>query len=86
MRPPLLVRQGDKIVVPEGSHLRSRQTLMPAVPQTTTPKRTLPAVVVAYPARTAAVLPALRGRVLELRVALCDRVSRTGSARPRQAR
>jgi cobalt-zinc-cadmium efflux system membrane fusion protein len=73
---PLLVRQGDKIVVPEGSALRSRLTLMAAAEQSTTPMLTLPAVVEADPARTAAVLPALGGRVLELKVALGERVSR----------
>jgi cobalt-zinc-cadmium efflux system membrane fusion protein len=74
--PELMVRQGDKIFVPEGSALRSRLTVMPAAAQAISPKLVLPAIVESDPARTAAVLPALGGRVLELKVALGERVVR----------
>src|ERR1700691_1830375 len=74
--PPLLVRQGDKITVPEGSALRSRLTVVPAPLQTTSLKLTLPAVIESGPTRTAAVLPPLSGRVVELKVALGERVSK----------
>ncbi|MGO9514949.1 MAG: efflux RND transporter periplasmic adaptor subunit [Steroidobacteraceae bacterium] len=74
--PVLLVRQGDKILVPEGSELRSRLTVTPAAAQPVSAKLVLPAVVESNPARTAAVLPALGGRVLELKVALGERVVR----------
>jgi len=74
--PALMVRQGDKILVPEGSALRSRLSVEPAAAQPVDPKLVLPAVVESDPARTALVLPALGGRVLELKVALGDRVAR----------
>jgi len=72
---PLMVRQGDQILVPEGSALRDRLTVEPAAVQPLDPKLVLPAIVESDPARTANVLPALGGRVLELRVALGERVA-----------
>ena len=72
----LMVRQGDKIVVPEGSALRSRLNVMAAAAQAVEPKLLLPAVVESDPARTAAVLTPLSGRLIALKVALGDRVSR----------
>src|ERR1700729_2414934 len=74
--PDLMVRQGDKIVVPEGSALRSRLQVVAAAAQTVEPKLSLPAVVESDPARTAAVLTPLSGRLIALKVALGDRVSR----------
>jgi membrane fusion protein, heavy metal efflux system len=73
--PALMVRQGDKILVPEGSALRGRLSVEAAVAEPIDPKLVLPAVVESDPARTALVLPALGGRVLELKVALGDRVT-----------
>jgi membrane fusion protein, heavy metal efflux system len=72
--PELMVRRGDKIIVPEGSALRSRLTVQPASTEAVSPKLMLPGVVESDPARTASVLPALGGRVLELKVALGERV------------
>ncbi|MDB6100051.1 MAG: hypothetical protein JWO52_50 [Gammaproteobacteria bacterium] len=72
---PSLVRQGDKIIVPEGSSLRHRLTVMPAEAETVSPKLLLPAVVESDPSRTAAVLAPVAGRVLDVKVALGDRVS-----------
>jgi cobalt-zinc-cadmium efflux system membrane fusion protein len=72
---PLVVRQGDKLSVPEGSALRERLTVSPAAAETVRPKLQLPAVVESDPARTVSVLPALSGRVLHLKVALGDRVA-----------
>ena len=74
--PDLMTRQGDKILVPEGSALRSRLSVTPALVEAVNAKLFLPAVVESDPARTAAVLPPLGGRVLELKVALCERVVR----------
>jgi cobalt-zinc-cadmium efflux system membrane fusion protein len=74
--PDLMTRQGDRILVPEGSALRSRLRVMPAASQPVNAKLVLPAVVESDPARTASVLPALGGRVLELKVALGERVVR----------
>jgi membrane fusion protein, heavy metal efflux system len=74
--PAAFVRQGDKIVVPEGSALRARLAVMPARSEPVSSEWVLPGVVESDPARTAAVLPALAGRVVALKVALGDRVVR----------
>jgi cobalt-zinc-cadmium efflux system membrane fusion protein len=74
--PVSLVRQGDMILIPEGSALRKRLSVIPAPMQALSPELYLPAVVESEPSRTAAVLAALGGRVLELKVALGDRVVR----------
>jgi len=74
--PQLLVRRGDKILVPEGSALRNRLSVMPAAAQAVSAKLVLPGVVEADPARTAAVLTPLGGRVIALKVSLGDRVAR----------
>ena len=73
--PALMVRQGDKIFVPEGSALRNDLTVMPAVSKPVSGVMVLPAVVEADPARTAAVLTPLSGRLVTLKVGLGDRVS-----------
>lgn len=74
--PELLVRQGDKIIVPEGSALRNRLRVTPAPLQTISAKLVLPGIVESDPARTDAVLTPLSGRVIALKVALGDRVMR----------
>jgi cobalt-zinc-cadmium efflux system membrane fusion protein len=74
--PELMVRQGDKILVPEGSSLRARLSVMAVSLQPVSPKLLLPAVVESDPARTAAVLTPLSGRLIALKVALGDRVVR----------
>jgi cobalt-zinc-cadmium efflux system membrane fusion protein len=74
--PQLMARQGDKIIVPEGSALRGRLNVETAAAQAVSPKLLLPAVVESDPARTAAVLTPLSGRLIALKVALGDRVSR----------
>ena len=73
--PPALQRQGDKIVVPADSPLRSRIAFAPAATRSAGGKLSLPGVVEADPARTVAVLPPLAGRLAELKVSLGDRVS-----------
>lgn len=74
--PAMFVRQGERIVVPEGSPLRSRLTVLPAPAEPVRALLLLPGVVEADPARTAAVLTPLAGRIVELKVALGDRVAR----------
>jgi cobalt-zinc-cadmium efflux system membrane fusion protein len=74
--PEMMVRHGDKILVPEGSALRDRLTVQPAMVETVVSELVIPGLVESDPARTAAVLPALGGRVLELKVALGERVVR----------
>jgi membrane fusion protein, heavy metal efflux system len=72
--PELMVRSGDKIIVPEGSALRNRLSVMPAPAKPVSPRLILPAIVESDPARTAAVLTPLSGRLIALKVALGDRV------------
>jgi len=72
--PAMLVRQGNQIVIPESSPLRKRLTVTPAHAEAVSAKLVLPALVESDPARTAAVLTPLGGRVLEIKVALGDRV------------
>jgi cobalt-zinc-cadmium efflux system membrane fusion protein len=69
-----LVRQGESIVIPEHSRLRERLSVMPARAEVTNARLKLPGIVESDPARTAAVLSPLAGRVLEIKVALGDRV------------
>ena len=66
----------DVVAIPKGSSLRDRIEIAPAEARTVAAKLVLPGVVEADPARTATVLPPLGGRILELKVALGDRVSR----------
>ena len=72
----LMVRQGDQIVVPEGSALRKALTMEPAAVRPVNAKIALPAVVESDPARTAAVLTPLAGRLISLKVSLGDRVKK----------
>ena len=74
--PAPMVRQGDKIIIPEGSPLRDRLTVVAAPAEAVNDKLVLPAIVESDPARTASVLTPLSGRVLELKVGLGDRVTR----------
>ena len=68
--PAWMVRQGNKIVIPEGSPLRSRLTVAPASADSIQAKLVLPGVVESDPARTAIVIPPLSGRVIDLKVRL----------------
>jgi membrane fusion protein, heavy metal efflux system len=72
----LMVRQGAKIFVPEGSALRARLSVTPATSQPVGAKLVLPGIVESDPARTAAVLAPVGGRLIALKVALGDRVTR----------
>jgi len=74
--PAAMIRQGDKIVVPEGSPLRERLSVAAAAGEPVSAKLVLPGIVEADPSRTAPVLTPLSGRVLELKVGLGDRVVR----------
>jgi membrane fusion protein, heavy metal efflux system len=72
---PSMLRQGNQIIVPAGSTLRERLTVMPAQVESVRAKLSLPAVVESDPTRTSTVLTPLSGRVLEVKVALGDRVT-----------
>jgi cobalt-zinc-cadmium efflux system membrane fusion protein len=69
-----IVRQGNKIVIPEGSPLRPRLTISSASADSIEPKLVLPGMVESDPARTATVIPQLSGRIIDLKVRLGDRV------------
>ena len=74
--PALMERQGNKVVIPEGSPLRSRLAVAPASADSVSLRLTLPGLVESDPARTASVIPPLSGRVLDLKVRLGDRVAK----------
>jgi cobalt-zinc-cadmium efflux system membrane fusion protein len=74
--PAWSVRQGDKILVPEGSPLRARLSVAAAAAVPVNARLVLPAMVEADPARTATVIPQLSGRVIDLKVRLGDRVAK----------
>jgi cobalt-zinc-cadmium efflux system membrane fusion protein len=74
--PAWSVREGDKIVVPEGSALRARLTVAAAAAAPVNARLVLPALVESDPARTATVIPQLSGRVIDLKVHLGDRVTK----------
>jgi cobalt-zinc-cadmium efflux system membrane fusion protein len=72
--PPALVHEGDKIIIPEGSPLRS-QVVVQQVEVKSSPRMVLlPASVEADPARTVNILPPVAGRVVKLLVQLGDHV------------
>lgn len=71
-----VIHTGNKIIIPAGSALRDRIVVMAAQSQTTSGQLSLPALVESDPARTAAVLTPLAGRVVKIAIALGDRVAR----------
>ncbi|HVO46916.1 MAG TPA: efflux RND transporter periplasmic adaptor subunit [Steroidobacteraceae bacterium] len=72
--PAALIRKDGRIIIPEGSPLRSRLAVAPAAAEPVGAQVRLPAVVESDPARTAPVLTPVAGRLLELRVSLGERV------------
>ncbi|MFZ6753575.1 efflux RND transporter periplasmic adaptor subunit [Undibacterium sp. Dicai25W] len=71
---PMLVRSGEKLIVPEKSPFRTRLKVA-TVTMTDIPHiLNFPAVVEANPSKTVNVLPPLTGRLLELKVKLGDSV------------
>jgi membrane fusion protein, heavy metal efflux system len=73
---PALVRQGNRIFVPERSPLRQRLTVQPALAEMRGGLVISPGVVESDPARTVTVLPPGAGRVHEVKVSLGARVKR----------
>ena len=71
---PMLVREGARISVPEGSPLRGKLTVAAVTEKEIQRTLALPAVVEADPARTVKVLPPVTGRVTALKVQLGGRV------------
>ena len=74
VRVPLLIKDGERIKIPIGSPLRSKLVIASVVEKEIERKLVLPAVVEADPARTVKVLPALAGRIVDLKVQLGSRV------------
>ncbi|VVD93649.1 Cobalt-zinc-cadmium resistance protein CzcB [Pandoraea iniqua] len=72
----IVLREGDKYIVPPDSALRSRLSVA-AVGLRDEPRMVqLPATVEADPARTANILPPVAGRIVELKVHLGDHVTK----------
>src|SRR5215831_9443102 len=74
--PPILTRIGDRIAVPSGSPLRERLAVAEPEVKEFAHTLVLPAMVEADPARTVKVLPAVAGRITELKVRLGERVTK----------
>ena len=71
---PMLIREGARISVPDGSPLRGKLTVAAVEEREIQHKLVLPAVVEADPSRTVKVLPPVAGRVTDLMVQLGERV------------
>jgi len=70
-----LLREGQRITIPEGSPLRDKLVIEPVAEQEIERTLVLPAVVEPDPARLAKVMTPLSGRVTELNVQLGQRVA-----------
>src|SRR5262245_40776164 len=72
---PMLIREGTRIRIPEGSPLRGKLTISGVAQQEIQRKLVLPAVVEAEPSLTVKVLPPVTRRVTDLKVQLGERVT-----------
>jgi cobalt-zinc-cadmium efflux system membrane fusion protein len=73
---PQLIKQNDRIVIPDKSPLRNELTVAPVGQREVERNLTLPAVVEADPARLVKILPPLAGRITQLKVQLGQRVEK----------
>jgi membrane fusion protein, heavy metal efflux system len=73
---PQFVKEGDLITLPEGSPMRGKLVIATVADKEIQRSLVLPAVVEADPSRTVKVLPAVAGRVVELKVDLGARVAK----------
>ena len=73
---PVVIAEHGQLQVPEKSPLRTELVVQPVEMRAAPHAMVFPATVEADPARTANVLPALTGRVVELKVGLGDHVAR----------
>jgi cobalt-zinc-cadmium efflux system membrane fusion protein len=71
---PAFIAQGDRVVIPAGSPLRSRLAVSPVIDVDVAQQMVAPAVVEADPAGQNRVLTPLAGRIVKLGVRLGDRV------------
>jgi cobalt-zinc-cadmium efflux system membrane fusion protein len=74
--PPSFIMQEERIVIPEGSALRSRLKIEPVTVKNSPHVLHLPGVVEADPARTINILPAVAGKVVKLNIQLGDQVKK----------
>ncbi len=72
---PHFIREGDRIVVPEGSPLRDKLVVETVAEQEIRRTLVLPAEVEADPSRLVKILPPLAGRITQLKVQLGERVT-----------
>jgi cobalt-zinc-cadmium efflux system membrane fusion protein len=72
---PFFVHEGDRIVVPEGSALRTKLTIEAVAEQEIRRTLVLPAVVEADPSHLVKIVPPLTGRITQLKVQLGERVT-----------
>lgn len=72
---PHLIREGDRIIVPERSPLRAKLTVEAVAEREIRRTLVLPAVVEADPSRLVKILPPLAGRITQLKVQLGERVA-----------
>ncbi|MBF0458885.1 MAG: efflux RND transporter periplasmic adaptor subunit [Nitrospirae bacterium] len=75
-KPPALIHQGDKYIIPDGCVLRSKVSVAPVAVKDTPRTMTLPAVVEADPARTNNIMSPVVGKVTKLEVRLGERVTK----------
>ena len=73
---PAFTHQGDKIVIPQGSTLRSRLVVQQVAVKSSPHSLLFPATVEADPARTVNILPPVAGKVVKLLVRLGDHVAK----------
>jgi cobalt-zinc-cadmium efflux system membrane fusion protein len=73
---PALVHQGDKIIIPQHSGLRSRLLVQQVAMKNSPHQLLLPAAVEADPARLVSILPPVAGKVVKLLVRLGDHVAK----------
>ena len=73
---PLMVRQGNRLLVPAGSALRDRLRVATVGDEASAHEVSLPATVEADPASTVNIVPPLTGKLIELKVRLGDTVRR----------
>ena len=73
---PAFIHQGDKIVIPQGSALRSRVVVQQVAVKGSPHSLLFPAAVEADPARTVNILPPVAGKVVKLLVRLGDHVAK----------
>ena len=73
---PAVIHQGEKIVIPQGSALRSRVVVQQVAVKSSPHSLLFPAAVEADPARTVNILPPVAGKVVKLSVRLGDHVAK----------